>query len=195
MHSKKTFQSHWNNTERITKQLQEIDKRLFPLFKFKIKSYRFELSWVIRRNEKAINQYIDKFGKHVLFTNRLDLGDKDILDLFFDKDKIEKNFQFLKANAYTNRFIVLGPMLHSKDERITSHVYTCVIALQIYQILRNRIQKSGLDISTQQALEELEEIYCYYTKILGKEQVIKHINPLTDMQKKILKAVQINIFD
>ena len=191
----KTFQSYWNNTEKITKQLQDIDKRLFPLLKFKVKSYRFELSWAIRRNDAAIAQYIDKFGKHVLFTNRLDLGDKDILEFFFNKDKIEKNFQFLKANAYTNRFIVLGPMLHSKDERITSHVYTCIIALQIYQILRNRLQKSGLGISAQQALEELEEIVCYYTKILGKEEVIKHINPLTETQKKILKTVQINIFD
>lgn len=191
----KTFQSYWNNIEKITKQLREIDKDLFPLLKFKIKSYRFELNWIIRRNEKEINKYIDRFGKHVLFTNKLNLGDKDILDFFFNKDKIEKNFQFLKSNAYTNRFIVLGPMLHSKDERITSHVYTCVMALQIYQILRNRLSRSGLKISTQDALEELEEIACYYTKILGKNEIIRHINPLTDNQKKILKAVNINIFD
>lgn len=191
----KTFQSYWNNTDKITKQLQDIDKNLFPLLKVKIKSYRFELSWTICRNEKAINQYVDKFGKHVLFTNRLDLKDKDILELFFNKDKIEKNFQFLKSNAYTNRFIVLGPMLHSKDKRITSHVYTCIMALQIYQILRNRLNKSELDISTQEALEELEEIICYYTKIIGKDEIIRHINPLTERQKMILKAMQINIFD
>ncbi len=191
----KTFQSYWNNIEKITKQLKEIDKNLFPLLKFKIKSYRFELSWTIRRNEKEINQYIDKFGKHVLFTNKLDLNDREILELFFNKDKIEKNFQFLKSNAYTNRFIVLGPMLHSKDERITSHVYTCVMALQIYQILRNRLQKSKLEFTTQEALEELEEITCYYTKIVGKEEAIRHINPLDETQKKILKAMQISIFD
>jgi transposase len=191
----KTFQSYWNNTEKITKQLQEINKSLFPLLKFKIKSYRFELSWSISRNQKEINQYVDKFGKHVLFTNKLNLDDKHILDLFFNKDKIEKNFQFLKSNAYTNRFIVLGPMLHSKDERIASHVYTCVMALQIYQILRHRLNKSKIEITPQDALEELEEIVCYYTKILGKNEVIRHINPITDIQKKILKAININIFD
>ena len=129
-----------------------------------------------------------------MFTNKLDLKDKEILDLFFNKDKIEKNFQFLKANAYTNRFIVLGPMLHSKDERISSHVYTCIMALQLYQILRNRLKNFGLEISAQEALEELEEITCYYTKIAGKEEVIRHINPRTDLQKKILRALQLNIF-
>ena len=190
-----TFQSKWNNIDNINKHLKEIDKKLFLLLSFKIKSYRFKLDWEITKNNTAIKQYITKLGKHVLFTNRLDLTDKQILDLFFNKDKIEKNFQFLKSNAYTNRFIVLGPMLHSKDERITSHVYTCILALQLYQIVRNRLKKNKIDISAQKALEELEEIVCYYTKIAGKEEAIKHINPLSESQKKVLKALQINIFE
>ena len=128
----KTFQSKWNNTEKITKELKEINKSLFPLITLKLRSYRFELKWAVRKNRTAIKHHIEKFGKHVLFTNRQDLTDKEILTLFFGKDKIEKNFEFLKSNAYTNRFIVLGPMLHSKDQRITSHVYTCIMALQIY---------------------------------------------------------------
>lgn len=190
-----TFQSNWNNIDKINKHLKEMNKKMFPLLSLKIKSYRFELEWKITRNDKAIKQYIDHFGKHVLFTNRLDLTDKKILDLFFNKDKIEKNFQFLKSNAYTNRFIVLGPMLHSKDERISSHVYTCILALQLYQIVRNRLKKHKMEISAQRALEELEEIVCYYTKIAGKEEAIRHINPLDESQKKILKALQINIFE
>lgn len=191
----KTFQSKWNDIEKITRELKGINKHLFPLIIPKLRSYRFELNWTLRRNEKDIGQYVDKFGKHVLFTNLPDLKDKEILNLFFGKDKIEKNFEFLKSNAYTNRFIVLGPMLHSKDQRITSHVYTCIMALQIYQILRNRLKKSGIAVSTQEALEELEEIVCYYTRILGKDEVIQHINPLTEHQKKILKAMHINLFD
>ncbi len=193
--SEKTFESGYNNTENIIKKLREIDKTLFPLMLIKIKSYRFELTWTIERNEKEINRYIDNFGKYVLFTNKLSLKDKDILNLFFNKDKIEKNFQFLKANAYTNRCIVLGPMLHSKDERIMSHVYSCIMALQLYQILRHRLQKTKLEMTTQEALENLETIVCYYTKILGKKDLIRHINPLTEVQKAILKALQINIFD
>lgn len=190
-----TFQSRWNNTEKIKKKLKELNKKLFPLLIFDINSYRFELTWKIKLNDKAYKKHIDKFGIHVLFTNRLKLAPKQILDLFFNKDKIEKNFQFLKANAYTNKRIVLGPMLHSKDERIESHVYTCIMALQLYQILRNRLKKKKFPISTQQAFEELEELTCYYTKILGKKEAIRHINPLTNIQRKILRTLQINIFE
>ncbi|MCK5283638.1 MAG: hypothetical protein KAK00_09620, partial [Nanoarchaeota archaeon] len=128
-------------------------------------------------------------------TNRLGLLPQDILELFFNKDKIEKNFQFLKANAYTNRFIVLGPMLHSKDERIESHVYTCIVALQLYQILRNRLSETKHQITTQQSLEELEEITCYYTKVAGGKEAIRHINELTESQKKLIKAMQLEIFN
>lgn len=190
----KTFQSSWNNVEKITQKLKEMDKQLFSLLNFHIQSNRFELTWNIRRNEKLIRSYIDGFGKHVLFTNREDLTDKEILSLFFGKDKIEKNFEFLKSNAYTNRFIVLGPMLHSKDRRITSHVYTCIMALQLYQILRHRLAKSDIELSAQEALEELEDVVCYYTKIVGKEEVITHINPRTELQKKIVRTLQVNIF-
>lgn len=190
-----TFQSKLNNCENIKKKLKETNKKLFPLLNFEIKSYRFELSWKIKRNKEAYKQHIEKFGITVLFTNRLDLTPKEVLSYFCDKDKIEKNFQFLKANAYTNRFIVLGPMLHSKDERITSHIYTCIMALQLYQVIRHRLKQNKIKITTQQALEELEEITCYYTKIAGKKEAIRHINPITDIQKRILKALEINIFE
>ena len=191
---KKTFQSKWNNVEKIKNKLKDINKKMYPLLNIEIKSYRFNLTWKIADNNEEQKQKKDNFGKHVLFTNKLNLSPRNILKLFFEKDKIEKNFQFLKANAYTNRFIVLGPMLHSKDERIESHVYTCIIALQLYQILRNRLSKAKEEKSTQDSLEELEEITCYYTKIAGKKEAIRHINDLSDAQKKLLKSLQLEIF-
>ena len=69
------------------------------------------------------------------------------------------------------------------------------MALQIYQILRNRLKKAGVDISIQEALEELEGITSYYTKIAGKAEAVRHINSLSETQKKILKSLQINIFE
>ncbi|MBU0472203.1 MAG: IS1634 family transposase [Nanoarchaeota archaeon] len=193
--STNTFKSKWNNVEKIKKKLKEINKKLFSLLNFEIKSYRFDLTWEISHNEEAKKQVIDNFGKHVLFTNKVQMEDREILRLFFNKDKIEKNFQFLKANSYTNRLIVLGPMLHSKDKRIVSHVYTCIMALQLYQIIRNRIQQSNLELTTQQALEELEEITCYYTKIAGKKEVVRHINSLENFQKNLLKSMNLEILN
>ncbi|MEW5897347.1 MAG: hypothetical protein AB1668_06650, partial [Nanoarchaeota archaeon] len=83
--------------------------------------------------------------------------------------------------------------LHSKDNRIESHVYTCIIALQLYQILRKRLKDANSEMSAQEVLDELSEISCYYTKIAGKEEAIRHINDLTDIQKKLLKSLNVQI--
>lgn len=190
--SEKTFQSYWNNVDKIKKKLREINKKLFPLLRFDIKSYRFNLTWKISDNKKEYNHYIDKFGKHVLFTDRLDLKPKEVINLYYGKKKIEKNFHYLKSNGYTNRYLRLGPMLHSKDERIRSHNYTCVLALQLYQIINHRIKKKKLDMSVQDVLDELKTITYYHIKIPGYE-IIKHINPLTQKQKEILNVLEVKL--
>lgn len=188
-----TFQSRWNNTQKIQDYLKKKGKKWFSFLDIEIKSHRFYLSWKIQIKEEKLKQHLANAGLFVLFTNKTDLSPRKIVKLYHDKDKIEKNFQFLKANAYTNRKIVLGPMLHSKDERIESHVYTCIIALQLYQIIRNRISKTNIELSTQEVLDELSDISCYYTKIAGKKEAIRHINDLTEFQKNILRQLNFQI--
>lgn len=190
--AEKTFQSYWNNIDKIKKKLRELDKTLFSLLRFDIKSYQFDLTWKISDNKREYNKYIDKLGKYVLFTDRLDLKPKEVIELFYGKKKIEKNFHYLKSNGYTNRYLRLGPMLHSKDGRIRSHNYTCVLALQLYQIINHRLKKKKLDISVQEALDELKTITYYHVKI-PEYETMKHINPLTQKQKKILKALEVEL--
>jgi transposase len=189
----KTFQSYWNNVDKIKNKLKEINKECYPLLRFEIKSYRFNLTWNISQNNKEYNKNIDNFGKYVLFTSRLELKPKEIIELFYDKKKIEKNFHYLKSNGYTNRYLRMGPMLHSKDERIRSHNYTCVLALQIYQIINHRLKKKGLDMSVQDVLDELKTITYYHIKVPGQDEPIKHVNLITDKQKEILRVLEVKL--
>ena len=85
-------------------------------------------------------------------------------------------------------------MFHKRDDRIESHTYTCILALQLYQIMDYRLKKKGLDITTQKALEELRKITCYYTKLENMPFPIRHINSLTPIQEKILEALEVDIF-
>ena len=87
----------------------------------------------------------------------------------------------------------MGPMLHSKDERIKSHNYTCVLALQIYQIINYRLKTKGLDISVQNALDELKKITRYYVKTKSYKTPLIYTTPLAPLQKDILKALEVEI--
>lgn len=189
----KTFQSYWNNVEKIRDSLRKLNKKLYPLLDFQLDLFRFELKWSIARNEANYQKCIEHFGRYVLFTNRLDLKPKQVLEHFHWKSRVERNFQILKANAYTNRYVVLGPMLHSKDERIRVHVYLCFIALQLYQVMAYRLAKHELGLSVQQVIEELKEITRYYTRIFGLPEEIVHVNPLNDLQRKIVKALEVEL--
>ena len=48
------------------KELKEINKSLFPLITLKLRSYRFELKWAVRKKQDGYKHHIEKFGKHVL---------------------------------------------------------------------------------------------------------------------------------
>lgn len=191
--SEKTFKSFWNNKEKILKKLKEIDKEMSSLLRFNISSYRFDLKWKIRDNKKEYNRYLDNLGKYVLFTNKTYMKPDDVINLFYGKQKIEKNFHYLKSNGYTNRYIRMGPMLHSKDQRIKSHNYTCVLALQIYQIINHRLKKKNLNISVQNALDELKGITRYYIKTASYKIPLLYTTPLTPLQKEILHALEIEV--
>lgn len=191
----KTFQSKWNNVKKIEKELKKINRKLYSLFDFEIKSYRFNLTWKIKRNDKNYDKYIDNLGKCVIFTNRTELKPTEVMDYFHNKDKIEKNFQVLKSNAYNYKRVILGPIFHKRDDRIESHNFTCILALQLYQVIAYRLKKKELDISTEQALKELSNITCYYTKLEDNPFPIRHINPLTPIQEEILEAIEVDIFN
>lgn len=193
--AQKTFESKINNVEKIKKELKKINKKLFLLLDFQITSYRFELKWKIKKKQDEYEKYLDQMNKYVIFTNRQNLTPKQVMDYFYQKDKIEKNFQILKSNAYNYKHIILGPMFHKRDDRIESHVATCMLALQLYQIIDYRLKKKEISLTTQQALAELRKITCYYTKLENNPLPIRHINPLTESQKEILQALEINIFN
>lgn len=191
---KKTIRAQINNVEKIKKKLRKINKKIFHLFDFEIKSYRFELTWTIKQNRKNYEKYTDNLGKYVIFSNRLDLTPTKIMDYFYNKDLIEKNFQILKSNAYNYLHVVLGPMFHKRDDRIESHTFDCILALQLYQIIDYRLKKRKFPLTTQQALKELRKITCYYTKLENNPFPLRHINPLTEIQKQILETLEVNIF-
>lgn len=189
----KTFQSYWNSVDKIQDFLRRLNKKLYSILDFKLELFRFELKWVIVRKDEDYQKFVEHFGRYVLFTSRLDLKPKQVLVHFHWKSKVERNFQILKANAYTNRYVVLGPMLHSKDERIRVHVYLCFMALQLYQVIAYRLAKHELGLSVQQVIEELNEITRYYTRILGLPDEIVHLNPLSELQRKIVKALEVEL--
>lgn len=71
----------------------------------------------------------------------------DIVDTYFEKDVVEKDFQTIKS------CIELRPVHHQTDIKLRAHVTVCMLALLLQRILGRRLHAAGISASA--ALEML----------------------------------------
>jgi hypothetical protein len=74
----------------------------------------------------------------------------NLVDLYFEKDVVEKDFQTIKSA------IELRPIHHRTDVKLHAHVTLCMLALLIQRILRERLKVSAAETSATAALETLK---------------------------------------
>ena len=105
-----------------------------------------------------------------------------MVQLYFDKDVVEKAFRTLKG--VTN----LRPIRHWLYNRVTGHVFVCYLSCVLLSILKLKLKK--LEISPTQALEDLQSMYrvCLYDK--KKKNRFYRTVTLSKHQEDILKAIK-----
>ena len=73
----------------------------------------------------------------------------DIVDLYFSKDAVEKDFQIIKG------LVELRPIRHRTDPKLRAHVTLCMLALLLERTLRSRLKAAGSEYSPAMAIETL----------------------------------------
>ena len=72
-----------------------------------------------------------------------------LVDLYFEKDVVEKDFQSIKSA------IEVRPIHHRTDVKLRAHVTVCMLALLLQRVLRERLKASASQTSAAAALETL----------------------------------------
>jgi transposase len=130
------------------------------------------------------------FGKRILFTDRTDLGDAQIVAAYRSQSVVESAFRQMKDPA----FISFSPMFHWTDDKIRVHVSYCVVALMIANLMWRRVRAAGIDISPKAMLAELSNITLVdlvYTPAggVGRPIVRSEISDLSDVQQRLVDAL------
>jgi transposase len=100
-------------------------------------------------------------GKRILFTDRQDLTDEDIIFGYRGQHHVERAFQDMKDHY----FICFSPAHHWTDHMLRVHAFYCVLALTIVSLLHRRVYNAGIKISQTRLMEQLKgikEIANYY---------------------------------
>lgn len=100
-------------------------------------------------------------GKRILFTDREDLSDQEIIFGYRGQHHVERAFKDMK-DPY---FISFSPPHHWTDPMLRVHAFYCVLALTLVSLLHRRVHQAGVSMTQSRLMERLKgikEITNYY---------------------------------
>ena len=136
--------------------------------------------------EKRIEEEAKYDGISIIFSTQK-LGVHELVRKYFDKDIVEKAFACLKG------VVKVRPVRKWIAERVKAHVFICYLSYLLLSIIDYKLKKKNIDVSSIEALEQLETMYkVYLTDFKNGNEFVKTVI-LTTPQEKILKAINKNL--
>lgn len=105
-------------------------------------------------DKAALEKICQEFGKTVLFTDRDDFSNEEIIGAYRSSWRIEEAFKQLKNTEH----LAVRPMFHWTDEKIRVHIFTCILAFRLCCLLKKELSAKGIDIGINQLLDEMKVI-------------------------------------
>jgi transposase len=148
-------------------------------------SYRF-------REEAWQQLQATRLGKTILFTDRDDWTDAEVVRGYRSQHHVEGAFRDLKSVKHLS----LRPQRHWTDQKIRVHVFYCVLALLLCSLLRRELDRQGIRHSLPELLEELGQIrevcVVYPAAEPGGEPTIQvTMTELTEEQRALYQALDL----
>ena len=135
-----------------------------------------------------------RLGKTILFSDRAEWTDGQIVKGYRSQHHVEDAFKDLKNTAH----LALRPQRHWTDQKIRVHVFYCVMALTLCGLLRRELHKKGIDHSLTAILEALGQIrevcLVYPPQAGGDPQLQVTLTQLTEEQRILYDALDLGRF-
>ena len=108
------------------------------------------------RLRESVLQEAEEFDGYSCIFCTKNMNDRDMIKLYFDKDVIEKAFRTFKGVSN------IQPVRFWLNERVIAHVFICYLSYLLLSILKLNLKNKGINISPEQAIEDLEDMYNVY---------------------------------
>jgi len=141
------------------------------------------LSWHVDDQARAeLEEEI--FGKHVLITDHDDWPAAEVIAGYRSQSEAESAFRQMKDP----HVVSFSPMHHRTEHNIQVHVFTCVLALQLAQLMRHRARQNGISLSVPALLAQLAgigETVLIYPSTGGRPKARRMTTELTGDQPRL----------
>jgi len=139
-------------------------------------------------------------GKRILFTDRQDLSDEEIIFGYRGQHHVERAFRDMK-DPY---FISFSPPHHWTDQMLRVHAFYCVLALTLVSLLHRRVHQAGINVSQKElmaSLKRIKEITNYYPAqsteqhhLGGRPRSERTLTRFDAQQERLFHALDLNRF-
>jgi transposase len=145
--------------EGVQKKVKEIlrGRHMADLFAAPVRKNRAGLPRLSFRFRDKAYQYLRStlLGKTLLFTDRTDWTDEQIVLAYRAQHHVEADFRRLKDPHY----LTFRPAFHWTDQKLRVHAFYCVIALLMLNLLRRKLAQAGIPLSIAKMMDSLTDIH------------------------------------
>jgi len=145
--------------EGVHKQVKEIlrGRHMADLFAVQVRKSRQGLPRLsVRFREPAYRHLAATLlGKTIIFTDRSDWSDEQIVLSYRAQHHVEADFRRLKNPQY----LTFRPTFHWTDQKLRVHAFYCVLALMLLNLLRRQLAQAGLPLSVVKMMDLLTTIH------------------------------------
>lgn len=134
------------------------------------------------------------FGKRLIFTDREEWSEQQIVAAYRAQSKAERGFRQLKHPV----FAAFSPAFHWTDQKLRVHAFSCALALMIVQLIEREARRAGIGEGAQQilrSLSEIDELTLVYPPAGGKQgrpRVRRRIaDNLDDLQGRLFETLSL----
>jgi len=127
-------------------------------------------------SEEKKNAYILKYyGKKLICSTRKEWTTQQILAEYYQQECIENLFK----NSKNSDHFSVRPQYHWTDDKIRSHLFCCLAALVLTEVLRILLKPSGIEMTKTALLDNLEKVRDGWV-IQNNKKVSRIIEDMTD---------------
>jgi len=127
-----------------------------------------------------------KLGKTILFTDRHDWTNEQIVGAYRSQYHVEETFRQMKDVKYLS----FRPIHHFTDAHIRVHAFYCVLALLLASLLNKEFAQMGEKISIHRMLDklgEVQQVVTVFPKVGKKNSSQVSFSRLNGMVKEYMK--------
>jgi len=111
-------------------------------------------------------------GKTVLFTDRKEWSNEQIVSAYRSQYHVEDAFKQMKDTAHLS----FRPLRHFTDDKIRVHAFYCVLAYTLAALLNKELKQMGHSVSINRMLDKFQEaqqVVSVFNTASGKKPVVK----------------------